>query len=193
MIVGLTGYAQHGKDSMGNLFQEHLGYRKMAFADGLRKCVYTLNPVVPYETPGQVPWARYRDLLDTEGYERAKQRPEVRRLLQVFGTEVARDILGEDTWVNALNVAWANDGRPDAVITDVRFPNECEFVQSHGGIVIRVTRLNEDGTQFDNGVPTSHPSESHIADLPIDVDVIGRNLADLKEAFSLLVLDRKLQ
>ena len=189
MIVGMTGYAQHGKDSMGNLFHEHLGYQKMAFADGLRKCLATLNPLI--DAPGGL--RRYRDLLETSGYENAKKVTEVRRLLQVFGTEVARDILGEDTWVNALNVAWAAADRPDTVITDVRFPNECEFVQSHGGIVIRVTRLNEDGTPFDNGVPTSHPSEAHISSLPVDVDILGRNLADLKEAFSLLVLDRRLQ
>jgi hypothetical protein len=188
MIVGLTGYAQHGKDSLGTLF-EGIGYRKYAFADGLRKCVLTLDPLV-YD---DVDVVRYSSLLADEGYEGAKRRPEVRRLLQVFGTEVGRNILGEDTWVNALHVAWANDLRPNAVITDVRFHNEADFIHEFGGILIEAIRLNEDGTPFDNGIGTDHPSERFIKELPVDAGIVARNLDELKLGFDMVCESRGLR
>ena len=63
MIVGITGYAQHGKDSIGSLF-EGIGFHKMAFADGLREMLYTLNPWV--DGPGGI--RRYASLIDDVGY-----------------------------------------------------------------------------------------------------------------------------
>ena len=188
MIVGLTGYAQHGKDSMGELFAG-IGFRKYAFADGLRNCVRTLNPVLEHDHR----LVRYADLLDEVGYEAAKQNPEVRRLLQVFGTEVGRDILGEDVWVNALNVAWANDNRPDAVVTDVRFHNEAEFIHAHGGILIEVIRLNDDGSPYNNGIGRDHPSEKFIQELPTDAGVVARDLDELRAGFDLLCASRGLR
>lgn len=188
MIVGLTGYAQHGKDSLGKLFVE-AGYTKMAFADALRKCVATLNPIVGVDHGTPI---TYIELLDSVGYEEAKKNPEVRRLLQVFGTEVARDILGEDTWVNALAKAWFEAGRPNLVITDVRFPNEADFVHRNGGLLVEVIRLNEDGTPFDNGIGIDHPSERFIRSLPVDSGIVAANVGELKMGFDMLCESRGL-
>ena len=59
------------------------------------------------------------------------------------GTEVGRDILGQDVWVNALaHKILNNPGR--YAIADMRFPNEARYVQygvQHGfGMTVRVTR-----------------------------------------------------
>lgn len=48
----------------------------------------------------------------------------VGRLLQILGTEVGRDLLGVDVWVDALIKDWVKLGCPAAAVSDQRFPNE---------------------------------------------------------------------
>jgi hypothetical protein len=168
-IIGLTGYAQHGKNTVAEVFED-LGYRPVAFADALREMARRLNPVIPVSAyyawaPPQDPM-RYADIVDTIGYEAAKQIPEVRRLLQVLGTECVRDIIGENAWVQALFKNVFPGER--YVITDVRFPNEARAVTQAGGEVWKVTRLG-----FDNGLGVDHPSEAHIGKLPYHVEFVN--------------------
>jgi hypothetical protein len=64
-----------------------------------------------------------------------------RKKLQSFATEENRDILGEDTWVNALFM-WINlfstRGFDNFIIPDVRFENEAKLIKKNGGILIKV-------------------------------------------------------
>ena len=64
--------------------------------------------------------------------------PEVRRLLQVIGTEAGRDIHGIDVWVDMTFDAIQKLG-PDqpVVLTDIRFANEAQRLRSHGGHLVR--------------------------------------------------------
>lgn len=161
-IIGITGYAQHGKDTIGQRLVDRHGFARYAFADQLREMLYRLDPIVDCGTGES-----YQGLIDTVGYEEAKKLPEVRRLLQVLGTECVRDIIGQDAWVNALWNKVVPGGvmrTGPVVITDVRFPNEAESIWAHGGYVVRVTRPG-----FENGIPTDHPSEAHVASLPVDL------------------------
>lgn len=177
-LIGLVGYAQHGKDSVGNVLVTKMGYERFAFAEALRRSVVVLDPIVDFEpTLGPV---RYSQLLEQVGYEEAKKRPEVRRLLQVMGTEVVRDIIGPNSWVNALDISRIlQSDNPDHVITDVRFPNEFNYVKENRGTIVAVNRVG-----FDNGIAKDHPSEAHIAQLMADADLTIYNtgtLADLRE------------
>mgnify|MGYP006283771541 FL=1 len=43
MIIGLTGYAQSGKDTVASLLVEHYGYERVAFADKIRSFLYEMN------------------------------------------------------------------------------------------------------------------------------------------------------
>jgi hypothetical protein len=158
-IIGLTGYAQHGKNTVAEVFED-LGYRPVAFADALREMARRLDPWVG---AGHL---RYSELLNGVGYEEAKKNPEVRRLLQVLGTECVRDIIGENAWVQALFKNVFPGER--YVITDVRFPNEARAVTQAGGEVWKVTRLG-----FDNGLGVDHPSEAHIGKLPYHVEFVN--------------------
>jgi dephospho-CoA kinase len=40
MIIGLTGYAQSGKDTVANILVENYGYQRVAFADPIRALLY---------------------------------------------------------------------------------------------------------------------------------------------------------
>lgn len=158
-VYGLTGPAQHGKDTIADfLVQEH-GFTRFAFADKLKAFVLAQNPYIEYE--GYSPPIRLQDTVAYMGWEDAKKVPEVGRLLQVTGTEAAREVLGEDVWVNAVKAdamrALAAGG--SVVFSDVSFQNERDLVDLLGGTMIRVLRTNPDGTPFDNGRDPTHISE----------------------------------
>ena len=64
-----------------------------------------------------------------------KQTP--RSLLQKIGTDLFRNQLHPNTWVNATFANYQND---NWIITDMRFPNELEAIKKHNGITIRINR-----------------------------------------------------
>lgn len=63
-----------------------------------------------------------------------------RAMAQLVGTESFRDVFGTDFWIKVLAKELEGTLLDIALITDVRFANEVEWVHSKGGIVIRVTR-----------------------------------------------------
>jgi hypothetical protein len=174
-IVGVLGRAQHGKSTLGTLLAAHFGYQPVAFADALRTMMAKLNPIVHVTGDDSKEYLRYTELLDLMGYEEAKRYPEVRRLLQVLGTEVVRDQFGENAWVDALDRTIFDDEKDEDkyVITDVRFPNEAEYVMRNKGILIKVVRPN-----FDNGVDSTHASEALVDTLPYDYRISNNSTID---------------
>ena len=159
MIIALSGYARSGKDTVAEYLVETQGFRKIAFADALRECVEALNPIVADEG------VRYKDALEYWGYDEAKKvLPEFRAVLQRMGTEVGRNILGENIWVELTMEKIANEIESDWVITDCRFPNEAYAVLDADGDVIRVDRP-------DVGAANDHISEHALDDFGFD-DII---------------------
>jgi hypothetical protein len=133
MIIGLSGYAQSGKDTVAELLCLNYGFKRISFALPMRDAIYTLNP---YVEGGN----RIVDLVDEYGWDVAKANPEVRRLLQVFGTEVGRSLFGETFWIDQAFKRAEEYER--VVFSDVRFPNEATAIQQRGGDVWRINRHN---------------------------------------------------
>lgn len=188
MIIGVTGLARHGKDTVGQYLAGKYDFARFAFADTLKSMAYTLDPIVASDKLGGV---RLREYVDHVGWDDAKSVPEVRRFLQVLGTEAVRDHLGDNSWVEALAVQIGRYGwEKNTVITDVRFPNEVDAVESWGGIMVRVVRPN-----FDNGLPALHPSEAFVSTLPVNFELVNDGtlnelharitamMADIQEGF----------
>ena len=84
-------------------------------------------------------------------------KPTPRILLQQIGTDLFRNQLHPNTWVNATFADYKSIGDtllegevrrvreedliyPNWIITDVRFPNELEAIKKHNGITIRINR-----------------------------------------------------
>jgi len=133
MIIGLSGYAQSGKDTVAELLCLNYGYTRMSFAQPMRDAIYTLNPIVFNLN------SRVADLVDEYGWDVAKGNPEVRRLLQVFGTDVGRQQFGDNFWVQQ---AFDKLEGTKVVFSDVRFPNEANEILQYGGQVWRINRHN---------------------------------------------------
>lgn len=153
-LVGLSGRARSGKDTAAGVLVREFGYRRIAWADVLRECALAVNPIVGWDLGGPKRWA---DLFHGIGYEAAKDHPvygpEFRRVLLTMGTEMGRNILGENTWVNATLDRMDPDLR--YVVADTRFVNEAEAITTRGGAVIRIERPSTDP-----GIP--HPSETSL-------------------------------
>jgi hypothetical protein len=199
-LVGLTGYAQHGKDTAGRFLTETYGFVRFAFADQLKELALIIDPIID-----QVHGNRLSLLVGQVGWDEAKRNPEVRRILQELGTGV-RDVIGADAWVDALarkvdeEVGWTFEGQgivmpgqrahpaKPVVITDVRFPNEAAWIHDNGGVVVRVNRQAADGRPYDNGIGTSHPSEAHVATLRVDEDVTAKDVETLRHLMAVVMV-----
>lgn len=153
MIIGIGGYAQVGKDTAASFLVDHCGYTRVAFADIMRESLLRLDPYVH----GDV---RLSESVALYGWDVAKVTvPEIRRLMQAFGTEVGRDLFGSTFWVDML---FKNlDPGTNYVISDCRFLNEVEAVRNHGGDVWWITRP-------DHG-PLGHRSETELTTYSFDV------------------------
>lgn len=202
MIIGLTGHAQHGKDTVGKVLVEEFGFTRFAFADPLKSMALALDPLISYEVSehhvvgiepiSRARYVRLSKMIDHDGWEHAKKNPEVRRFLQVLGTEGVRAHLGDDSWINATQKAITDAGASNAVITDARFPNEFKFVRESGWLW-KVSRLNDDGTPYDNGIGTDHPSEQHIASAKCDLELIAADIEDLRQRVRVVMYEQDAQ
>lgn len=151
VLVGITGFARSGKDTLAAQMVEKLGFQRGSFADTLRNVLYALNPVIGLDaTGGSTAFPRFgtagtapvflsvKDVVDEIGWEAAKdEQPVIREYLQRLGTEGGRTHINDSVWVDAVL------NKPHAarlVIPDVRFPNEAEAIKKRGGIIVRIHR-----------------------------------------------------
>jgi hypothetical protein len=161
-IIGLTGRARSGKDTVAGILADELGGNvvRQGFADKLKlSAARIFHP--EYDVEQAIAWcnvvkegARLGAGVDFEwGYESVGSCTG-REFLQRYGTEAHRDVFGEDFWLDAVLPA----GRDDAdvlVIPDVRFVNEAERVRARGGELWEIRRPGV-------GIGEAHVSEAGI-------------------------------
>ena len=166
--VGLAGFARSGKDSVGSVLVSQ-GFVRRSFASPMRVALCRLNPLVD-TVNGVMPLMDALYLLGS--WEGLKERaPGVRVLLQRFGSDVGREMFGEDFWVDQ---AFKGLGDESVVFTDVRFPNEAEAIRGRGGVVWNVVRPGV-------GVANGHVSESALVGFVFDETIVNDgSLEDLE-------------
>lgn len=89
----------------------------------------------------------------------------VRTLMQYYGTEIMRNHIGKDVWINStINKAIQHrDYYGFAVIADVRFVNEWQAIRNVGGKIIHVVRGRlEDNVEHSSEYITSSSSDYEI-------------------------------
>jgi hypothetical protein len=129
MIIGVSGFARSGKDTVATTLVNECGYERVAFADAIRDILYAMNPRVGGD--------RLVSMVDEYGWDVAKAKEEVRELLQSLGY-AARQKIGEGVWIEAALRNLSPD--KNYVIADVRFQNEAETIRMLGGEIWRVER-----------------------------------------------------
>jgi hypothetical protein len=135
LIVGFGSKARQGKDSAAYAIQDYA--RRFSLPD-VRIFKFAA--------------ALYQECEEHHGMI-GKDAP----LLQRVGQ--ARREQNENYWVDRLRFSMGNF-KGIALITDVRYKNEANWIRDSGGFLVNVTRLNEDGTPFiATDRPADHPSE----------------------------------
>lgn len=144
MIINLCGYATSGKDAFADALVKNHGYVKIGWADRLYKMALALNPSIYYRPKwSPIGWRwPLSSFVEKRGWTEAKKIPAIRRYLQFIGTEVVRDCLGEDAWVNAAmpDIKEAMRNGKNVVIANTRFMNEALAASSMGGFLVRIER-----------------------------------------------------
>ena len=143
LLIGLTGPAGSGKDTVGLHLEAEHGFHRHAFAEPIRDMLTALLTAAGID---------YAHLFERD----LKEQPvpglgiSGRRLMQTLGTEWGRS-LDDDLWVKhaALSLglplhgydwALAQPVHGRIVITDVRFSNEAAWIERLGGRIVRVCR-----------------------------------------------------
>jgi hypothetical protein len=148
MLIGLKGYKGVGKDEVGNYLVHRHGFTKHAFAGKLKEALAALFDISVDQVDdfkrdygGSLPRVEVHiDIGGTVDYSHSW-----REILQRFGTEMGREVFGQDFWVDLLlplQDNWADTEllHSDRVITDARFVNEAERIKLLGGYIVEVIR-----------------------------------------------------
>lgn len=140
-IIGLTGPARSGKDTVAEILMKELDCSAESFATPIKRMLaFGLNISTKQ---------LYGNEKDRETTRYGKT---TREMLQTLGTEWGRNMIHPDIWVKALEgfIDYTNDY---LIIPDVRFENEAEWVRKQG-ILIHITgRGGIDGNhESENGV-----------------------------------------
>jgi hypothetical protein len=166
VIVGLSGFANVGKDAVRTMLCEQHGFVGAAFADKVRAFATELNVYLP--EIGET----YTSVIKRMGYDAAKRtHPCVRKHLIAVG-HGARTALYPNIWVDVTlpppasfeYAAFAANTQP-LVISDVRYASEVKRIHDLGGLVYRITRPGHDAVD-----PTEARS---LAEAPYDVLLIN--------------------
>ena len=156
MIIGLSGYAGVGKDTVAKYITEIDSSFKIKKFSGKLKQVASMLTGIPEKN------FESQDFKNTElaGWDMT-----ARELLQKLGTEAIRDCLHKDAWVNALFSDY-HQGE-NWIITDVRFPNEYYTIYRWNGINVRLER---DGVK---------PINAHESETALDEFVFNYKLVNM--------------
>jgi len=158
MLIGLNGFKNSGKDTVGNILVDKYDFKKIAFADKIKESASALFGV-PIEK-----WDEWKNddkifisvFKSGENIWTPSKNFEqwifsARTFLQRYGTESHRDIFGENFWIDyALKDINKLD---NFVITDCRLENELKVIRDLGGSTIKIIR------------ETNNPKDTHITEL----------------------------
>lgn len=146
-LIGITGRAGVGKDTLATFINDRLRYVRYAYADPLRALLNARFGWQPHE------WEN-REWKETAcRWNGAPFSP--RNWMQWLGTEVLRQYAGYDIFIRLAFQQW--DLTPyRMVISDVRFTNEAVAIQKRGGLVIEIVRDDVEPVEAhisEHGVP----------------------------------------
>lgn len=161
-LVGITGPAGCGKDTLADYLAERHGFHKYSLASPIKYGVEIM-----FGLPDTV-WNR-------ESKEKVIKwiGKSPRQLAQTLGTEWGRRNVADDIWLrraeHELNMLRMTHDDPDSpaprmVIADVRFPNEAQWVRDRGGIVLRINRPGVESV-------SAHVSEGGVPDGMVDCTI----------------------
>jgi hypothetical protein len=129
-LFGISGKARHGKDTAAAFLREE------AAKAGYNLLILHLALPLKARVYGASPDATIADVMYN------KPAP-IRSALQQEGTELGRDVYGDQFWIRQLEyfIAQFQSVAPfvhGVIVPDVRFPNEADYIKQHNGATIQI-------------------------------------------------------
>lgn len=153
--IGVSGKMGSGKDTVAKIISEHLN------SLGCR------TAIVPFALELKRMVMELFGFSEEEVYK--TKPPEVRRILQMFGTNVIRE-RDENFWIRMLEKNAEKVDNPFGyvfvIVPDVRFYNEAQFIRSRGGLLIRVERDQNPTVMVDNTEESG--AKLHLSETDLD-------------------------
>lgn len=200
-------YTLHGQEEPKNREVTLMG-----MSDILREAIFIMDPLIPIpsdfefsvEAPTLEGARRYTYILfmlqeggldPDEAYTEAKRIPEVRLFLQRLGTEVVRDLIDTDAWVNAIQRRIEGELRKGrhVLVTGIRFPNELDMVRNvysslPNSLVTTTVYVDRDLNTGD-----AHLSETSLKREDFEIHVDNRGTLEQLETFTVPALRETLR
>lgn len=177
-LIAITGRKFHGKDTAGDFLVKNYRFKKLSFAEPLKKACKEIFDL---------------DDIQVNGVKKDEIDPywniTPRSILNFVGTDLLRNQLknllpdiNEDIWLRAMEKRikkeWSKNPYQKIVITDLRFENEVTLIKKLGGKIIRIKRnLSQDSKNhihaFESihALESIHASESQIDNLCVDYEI----------------------
>lgn len=195
-LVGISGFAGSGKDTIANYLVERYSYQKTSLADPIKRACReifgfsddtlwgpshmreALDTRYPFSgrSPAdgfqmhEIALSEYEWWIDPRSGQKYPKYLSARICLQTLGTEFGRR-LDSDLWIKSCLRYIGDSGTSRWAIPDVRFRNEMDHIRSAGGVLIRVCR---------EGQRSLHQSEQEMADIPdTHFDFVIQNFGSL--------------
>lgn len=168
MLLGISGAAGSGKDTVGDWFAKRCGFQKVAIASNLKAGLAAMG----------LPEPESRELKEANvpgfGFS-------WRHAAQALGTEWGRN-LDEDLWLKLaeLRIKHLQALGTPTVVTDIRFENEATMIRRLGGCIVHIQ-----GRKVELGNLGGHASEQGV--------VVARGDTILHNDGSIQELESKLE
>jgi hypothetical protein len=174
-LIGISGKAGAGKDTIADYLFERHGYLKIAFADPLKAAAakaFGVNPKLFYDRKAKETKLAYWDMTP-------------RYILQVMGTEAMKGAFGENFWLKRWFLTYQQIKDTDhVVVPDCRFDAECAAIRHLGG---QIWHLDRSGASLP-GAAGNHASEVGPTVVASDIRITNDgSLADLYTLVELLL------
>lgn len=176
-LIGITGKAGSGKDTLADALVAEFGGVKHSFALPIKLALNAMfgwtmemwNDRVWKETV--IPWLGKSP----------------RQLAQTLGTEWGREIIHPELWaLLAMDLFAKHAAKSAFIIADLRFNNEASIINANGGVVINIVRPGV-------GEISAHKSEAGVDHELLDCQVIndGSVVKYVSQAINMLERNRR--
>lgn len=130
-LIGITGKARSGKDTIARmLFAQH-AFTRIAFADPLKLAAQQMFGLSKEQTWGD---HKKEEVIPYWGMS-------PRQMFQLLGNEAVNPVFGADIWIKRWSMSYAIfRDTDDIIVPDVRFDHEAAHIRSLGGVIVEVLR-----------------------------------------------------
>jgi hypothetical protein len=195
-IIAICGAKRSGKDVLAKYIVATRGFKKLSFAEPLKKAVrelFNFNDIqVGIDEENAI--GDEKEIVD----ERWGISP--RKALQFFGTEIMQHTIDElipntnrcflaDILLSRIPDATGEAGNADNgyVISDMRFLHEYNKLKSSAKVrSLIIVKISRPSINLSEGIKDAHISEKEFIDIPYDVEIVNDGtISDLTDLFDI--------